>query len=445
MKRLLSDVFGLMDKGLVRPISPITTFPISNVESAFRTLQGGKIMGKIVIVPRPDDQVKAVPSKTPKNLLSADGTYIIIGGTGGLGRSMTKWMIEKGARHIVLISRNRKITGKVGELIEETKLQGAQVIVKPCDVSDKAQVEKLIKEDISHLPPVKGVIHAAMVLHDVLFEKMTHDQWEAVVKPKVAGAWNFHHALLSTPLSFFILLSSAAGAVGNRGQAAYAAANCFLNAFAQYRNRLGLPASSIDLTAVSDVGYLAENAERQAQVAENLGSETISEKEVLALIAAAITGRMKECNSHCITGLKINTESKDLFWVDDAKFRYLKAAADAEAASLSTSSTAAVSLSSALKATKDYKQATELVSEGLMTKVSAVLMFPREEMDASKPIVVYGLDSLVAIEIRNWITRELEASLQVLELLTSSSITALAETILKKSKLVSFEKEATSS
>lgn len=273
---------------------------------------------------------------------------------------------------------------------------------------------------------------------------MTHDQWEAVVKPKVAGAWNFHYALSSNPLSFFILLSSAAGVVGNRGQAAYAAANCFLNAFAQYRNRLGLPASSIDLTAVSDVGYLAENADRQAQVAENLGSETISEKEVLALIAAAITGCLKECNSHCITGLKINAESKDsLFWVDDAKFKYLKAAAEAEAASFSTSSSAAtVSLSSALKAAKNYKQATELVSDGLMTKVSAVLMFPREEMDASKPIVVYGLDSLVAIEIRNWITRELEASLQVLELLTSNSITALAETILKKSKLVSFEKEA---
>ena len=275
---------------------------------------------------------------------------------------------------------------------------------------------------------------------------MTHDQWDAVVKPKVAGAWNFHNALASHSLSFFVMLSSAAGAVGNRGQAAYAAANCFLNAFAQYRNRLGLPASSIDLTAVSNVGYLAENAERQAQVAENLGSETISENEVLALLAAAITGRMKACGNHSITGLKITPETKDtLFWVEDARFKHLKDAADAEAASLSTASTTSViSLSAALKATKEYKQAIDLVSEGLMTKVSAVLMFPREEMDAAKPIVAYGLDSLVAIEIRNWITRELEASLQVLELLTSSSITALAETILKKSKLVNLEEGARS-
>ncbi len=152
------------------------------------------------------------------------------------------------------------------------------MIVKPCDVASRKQVQKLVTEDLYHLPPIKGVIHAAMVLdvsdtlysrsqsssilQDVLFEKMTYAQWTSVVSPKVSGAWNFHHALQSNaiPLDFFVLLSSAAGAVGNRGQAAYSAANCFLNAFAQFRLSQGLPASSIDLTAVSDAGYLAEGS-----------------------------------------------------------------------------------------------------------------------------------------------------------------------------------------
>ncbi|PVH83915.1 putative polyketide synthase [Cadophora sp. DSE1049] len=439
MKRLLSDVFDLMGKGLVKPISPITIFPIANVESAFRTLQGGKIMGKIVIVPRADGQVRAVPSKTPNNLLQADATYLIIGGTGGLGRSMSRWMIEKGAGNIVLLSRSGKTDGKVGELIDEAATVGASIVVKQCDVSNMGSVEKLVSEDLSTLPPIRGLIHAAMVLDDVLFEKMQFNQWQSVIQAKVSGAWNFHRALSSNPLDFFIMLSSAAGAVGNRGQAAYSAANCFLNAFAQYRLAQGLPASSIDLTAVSDAGYLAEgSAERAAQVAENLGSETISEKEVLALIAAAVTGKMaRECNSHCITGLKIAPGSKDsLFWIDDAKFKYLKEAAEAEAAASSTSSpSASISLGAALKFASSKQQAVELVCEGLMTKVSAVLMVPREEMDPSKAIVVYGLDSLVAIEIRNWITRELEASLQVLELLTSGSFWALSEAVLGKSKL----------
>ncbi|EKD12633.1 beta-ketoacyl synthase domain-containing protein [Drepanopeziza brunnea f. sp. 'multigermtubi' MB_m1] len=450
MKRLLADVFDLMGKSLVKPISPITVFPMSTVELAFRALQGGKVMGKIVIVPNADCQVMAAPRKTPRNLLLADASYVIIGGTGGLGRSMSRWMIERGARHIILLSRSGKTDGKVGELITEAETVGANIVVKSCDVANREQVEKLVSEDLSSLPPIKGVIHAAMVLEDVLFEKMTHKQWTSVVSAKVDGAWNFHHALAAQHLSFFILLSSASGAIGNRGQAAYAAANCFQNAFAQHRISLGLPASSIDLTAVSDVGHLAEgSAKRAAQVAENLGSEAISENEVLALIAAAITGKMRqECASHCITGLRIPPEAKDaLFWVNDAKFAHLRCAAEAEAeaaasasasglsSSSSSSPITSISLGTALSVARSREEAVDLICEGLMTKVSAVLMVPREEMDASKAIVIYGLDSLVAIEIRNWITRELEASLQVLELLTSGSFWALAETVLGKSKL----------
>jgi acyl transferase domain-containing protein/NADPH:quinone reductase-like Zn-dependent oxidoreductase len=164
MKRLLLDVFDLMAKGLAKPIAPVTIFPMSNVESAFRTLQSGKIMGKIVLVPKPEDKVRAMPSKT-KSLLKTDATYLIIGGTGGLGRSISRWMIEKGARNIVLISRTGKTTGKVGELIEEATGSGAQVVVRPCDVTNKKQVEKLVTEITSSMPSIRGVIHAAMVLN----------------------------------------------------------------------------------------------------------------------------------------------------------------------------------------------------------------------------------------------------------------------------------------
>ena len=173
MRRLLSDVFDLMAKGLARPISPITIFPISDVEVAFRTLQSGKIMGKIVIVPRPDDQVKAVPAKT-KLLLQPDCTYIIIGGTGGLGRSMTRWMIGKGAKYIVLVSRTGSATGKVAELIEEARSLDVTVEVRPCDVSNKEQVEELINRGISGMPAVRGVIHAAMVLDVSIVQYEVH-------------------------------------------------------------------------------------------------------------------------------------------------------------------------------------------------------------------------------------------------------------------------------
>ena len=269
---------------------------------------------------------------------------------------------------------------------------------------------------------------------------MEYSQYTTVIESKVAGAWNFHNILesKSTPLDFFVTISSAAGAVGNRGQAAYSAANTFLNAFVQHRLTLNLPASSIDLTAVSDIGYLAENAGAAAEVSKNLGSDTICEAEVLALLGAAINGKLAAtCNNHTITGMRI-TPTAQPFWTPDAKFKHLRLAAEAEAAESSGSQAAVISFHAALKASKTIEEAQDVVCKGLLSKLPSVLMLEAEDMDVTRSLSNYALDSLVAIEVRNYITREFEANLQVLELLSSGSIEMLAKTICVKSKLVSF-------
>lgn len=267
---------------------------------------------------------------------------------------------------------------------------------------------------------------------------MTYDQYTTVVESKVQGAWNFHHALCNAPLEFFVAISSAAGAVGNRGQAAYAAANCFLNAFVQYRLSQGLPASSMDLTAVSDTGYLAEDAEKAAEVAKNLGGDTICEAEVLALLGAAIDGRMAaSCNNHTITGMRI-TPSAQSFWRTDAKFKHLREAADAAAAADASlgASSKVVSYNAAVKSAQSAAEAEQVVCDGLVYKLASVMMMEQDDLDVTRSLSYYPLDSLVAIEIRNFITREFEATLQVLELLSSGSIQTLAKAVCVKSKLV---------
>lgn len=304
-----------------------------------------------------------------------------------------------------------------------------------CDVADRQAVDRLIKVDMAGMPPIKGVVQAAMVLRDMLFEQMKHEDFEAVIRSKVPGTWNMHHALADSKLDFFIAFSSIAGIVGNRGQANYAAANAFLDAFVQYRLAQGLPATSIDLTAVSDVGYLADNSERLSSVTRNLGEETLNEAEVLALLGAAISGKMSSCKNHCITGLKI-APGADYFWMHDAKFAALKAVAAAQMANSSDSAAATSKpLIQQIEGAASREEATQRLCAALTTKLSAMLMLPEEDMDPLQPVTAYGLDSLVAIEVRNWITREVEANLQVLELLTSASLVALAGTILKKSKL----------
>lgn len=269
---------------------------------------------------------------------------------------------------------------------------------------------------------------------DVLFEKMTYDQYASVIASKVKGAWNFHHALSSanSPLDFFIVISSAAGAVGNRGQAAYASANTFLNGFAQYLLNHGINAASLDLTAVSDAGYLAEDAEKAAEVARNLGSDTICEAEVLALIQAAIQGKLASCNGHPITGMRI-TPTMRPFWSNDAKFVHLLRAAEAASAS-SSSANAPVSWSAAFKAAPTRAEAEQVVCRALVEKIAEVISMEAEDIDTSRALSHYPLDSLTAIEVRNFITRMFEANLQVLELLASGSIETLAKVVCAKSK-----------
>jgi acyl carrier protein len=157
----------------------------------------------------------------------------------------------------------------------------------------------------------------------------------------------------------------------------------------------------------------------------------------LALIGAAIEGRLASaCNNHTITGMRITNPSP--FWTPDAKFKHLRLAAEAEAAANGGGEGQSISFHAALKASKSAEEAQDAVCRGLLSKLPSVLMIEAEDLDVTKSLANYALDSLVAIEVRNYITREFEANLQVLELLSSGSIESLAKTITVKSKLVSF-------
>lgn len=172
MAATFADVMRLFASEAVKPIAPISVFGISQVETAFRLLQSGKTTGKLVVVPKAGEQVKAThpADAANKEIFRADASYLIIGGTGGLGRSMTKWMVGKGARNVVLVSRRARLEGQVQQLADDLKQSvGANVVVKACDVTDKDSVQSLITSCSSELPSIAGVIHAGMVLRVCCF------------------------------------------------------------------------------------------------------------------------------------------------------------------------------------------------------------------------------------------------------------------------------------
>ncbi|RFU78582.1 polyketide synthase [Trichoderma arundinaceum] len=440
MERTFASVMRLLENKTITPIGPITPVSIQDVEGALRKLQSGKTTGKLVVTHSGRSQVKATHPAPRSDMLEHDATYLIIGGTGGLGRSITRRMVRRGARHIILLSRSGKVTDELSMLMKESRKLGASLYVMPCDVADEKNVKALVDELQDDLPPIRGIIHAAMVLRDVLFEKMTFEDYEAVVRSKISGAWHFHNALINTPLQFFIVLSSVAGIVGNRGQAHYSAANTYLDALVLYRRRKGLAAASIDLAAVEGVGYLAENAAKMSQVMRNLSDNTVGEAEVLALIESAMTGKVDcFCQGQVITGMGFDNASSLPYYASDARFSHLRDALLATSADADTASGSEnLTICQQLRRCITVEEAQDMVTLGLRHKLGAILMLPEEVMAARQgntSITAFGLDSLNAIELRNWIGKELQAHLQVLELLTSGRVADLAALVLRKSRI----------
>lgn len=163
MGRVLNAVMKLMEAGTVQPIDPVTVMGISEIEKAMRLLQGGKTTGKLIIAHRAGEQIKATHPRVQTEILNRNGTYILLGGTGGLGRSMAKWMVQRGAGHVVLVSRSGT-NAKVGELIEQLGPLGSRISVNACDIADPDSMDKLVKECQATLPRIRGVIHGTMVL-----------------------------------------------------------------------------------------------------------------------------------------------------------------------------------------------------------------------------------------------------------------------------------------
>ncbi|KAF3057968.1 Lovastatin diketide synthase LovF [Daldinia childiae] len=432
MRDILRDVLECFSRGIFKPLKKMVTLRITELGRGLRMIQQGTLH-PIIISVQNNEKVMAMHYAS-RRFLNPDGTHVIVGGTGGLGRSTARWMVEHGARNILLLSRSGGNVGELRQLIDDTQ-DKASIVVKTCDIASEDNVYQIVKECTETLPPICGVIHAAMMLHDGLIEDMTHDSYVSAIRAKVKGTWNIHNALESTNtrLDYFVLLSSAAGIVGSRGQAAYAAANTFLDGFASCRVAQGLPGVSLDLTAVTDAGYISENSAREEEIIKNFGGQSISEAEVLGLLAVATSGK---CGTQCLTGLKLvpsNTNALP-YYAEDPRFAHLKAAAVAEIRAAGSDSRQVVSYRNAFRAAANNEEARQIAVQGVLQKLSEVLSVAHDDVDALRSMASYGLDSLTAIEVRNWITRELGATLEILELLTSANVTDLANLIVSRTR-----------
>lgn len=185
------------------------------------------------------------PDGDPLPGLDSRGTVLITGGTGGLGRTVARHLVQQhGVRHLLLLSRRGLRAPDAAGIITELAALGAEVVITACDAADRQQLAAVL-DAIPAGHPLTAVVHSAGVLDDATLSSLTADQVDRVLRPKVDAALNLHDLTAGTPLSAFVLFSSAAGLIGSAGQGAYAAANAFLDALARQRRAHGLPATSI--------------------------------------------------------------------------------------------------------------------------------------------------------------------------------------------------------
>ncbi|MFN3647968.1 MAG: SDR family NAD(P)-dependent oxidoreductase [Armatimonadota bacterium] len=226
--------------GQLQPL-PSRSFPLEDAESAFRFMEQARHIGKIVLV---------------QTAFRPEAEYLITGGLGALGLETARWMVRKGARHLTLVGRSAP-SAAARQVLEELNEAGAKVQVARADVSLPGDVDRVLS---SLRQPLAGIVHAAGVLDDGILVQQTPSRLASVMAPKVRGAWNLHRATLGRSLDFFVMYSSLASVVGSAGQAPYSAANAYLDALAWHRRTLGLPALSINWPAWAGSGMAGRAA-----------------------------------------------------------------------------------------------------------------------------------------------------------------------------------------
>ncbi|KAL3480474.1 putative polyketide synthase [Aspergillus californicus] len=420
--------------GKIAPIRPTKVFDAVDVVDAFRYLQTGAHIGKIVLKIPGSAVTSCLEAREIHVELKSDDVYLLIGGLGGLGRAITTWMWERGARNFIFLSRTAGVSDGDKAFLAELQGLGCTVSAVAGSVTDSTDVERALSQCAGRR--LAGVIQLSMLLRDQTFLDMTFAEWSAALAPKMQGTWNLHKALQHMQLDFLVLSGSNVSLTGNFGQANYAAANSFLEAFAGYRRRQGLSCSVMHLGPVEDIGMVSESP-NILQFAREHCVRLLGEREVMEALALAIR-QSPVCEGHphsphsSIMGLGYSKPTADpkvvVMWEKDARFGiYYGMETQGESR--------AVAYKDHFKALVERVEADhtlldepgfdrELTHElgNLMTKY----MPSAANMDEEQ-VVNMKVDSLMAIEIKSAIRRSARIDLTLGEINKAGTVRGLAQ------------------
>ncbi|HUZ32137.1 MAG TPA: SDR family NAD(P)-dependent oxidoreductase, partial [Xanthobacteraceae bacterium] len=358
---------------------------------AFELMQRSEHIGKIVVQPPP---LQTVPRADAAFRVDPEGTHVITGGFGGFGLEAAKWLVERGARHLVLIGRHGARTDEAKKVLAELAARQVSVHKAACDVADRRAITELLEEVNATMPPVVGILHAAMVLDDGLLANLDARRFRRVLAPKVQGAENLDLLTRGMALDYFVLFSSATTLMGNPGQGNYVAANAYMEALARRRRQNGLKALAIGWGPIIDVGVLANSERLRSRFQKLTGVRGMRARDALDLMAQALA--LPSAPSLAVMTI---SQTDGLFTAD--RLAVLKSPTYLHLAAKGQNEMGAATSALDLRAIAQAEGLDGLrrrLTDIIVTSLARVLRAREEEISRVRPLSDIGLDSLMALE-----------------------------------------------
>ncbi|RYP59382.1 hypothetical protein DL769_008567 [Monosporascus sp. CRB-8-3] len=445
--KLLSDVMTLYRAGKLDKAEPPVVFDIAEVVQALRRFSSRNRMGKIVLsLENMDTNIKIQPHRYTTHF-SSEKSYIMVGCLGGLGRTLARWMLQRGARKFAFLGRSGLDKPAARTLVQDLEAWGAKCAVVKGDVCNTEDVAAVITAAQGE---IGGIVQATMGLNESLFSSMPSEYWHTGIDPKVWGTWHLYNHLQSSGrlgnLDFFLMTSSVSGSVGTATESNYCAANYFLDNFARHLRSQGVPAVSVGLGMISEVGYLHENPEIEALLLRK-GIQAIDSDELLQIIDLALSYSSSMgihhahdtlAAAHLLTGLeasglkelrKNGFDGTNLAW-DDPRATLLANSLDGGPAThwVAQAGNLPVDVVKGLDAGRPLAEA---VLEHIARRFGNLILMKYEAVDVRKPLADYGMDSMLAAEFGTWFYQDFRVDVPMLVLLNkTSSLETLKDTSL---------------
>jgi acyl transferase domain-containing protein/NADPH:quinone reductase-like Zn-dependent oxidoreductase/SAM-dependent methyltransferase/acyl carrier protein len=416
---LFREIVAAMEQGELRPL-PYRVFPIHRVADAFRCMQQSRHIGKLVVSLA--QQEVAIRNGARNSVrFRGDASYLITGGLGGVGLALAEWMAANGARHLVLAGRRGAETAEATTKVHQLQAAGTNVLVARMDSADPVQVGQVFAEIQRAMPPLRGVFHGALVLDDGILLQQNRERLLRVLRPKMHGAWNLHCHTRGLSLDHFVLFSSFVSLVGNPGQSNYAAANAFLDALAYYRRSLGLPALTVNWGSLAQVGYMQRHADLGDRLARRGGYPLEIATALETLGRMLVTGWPQVGIAH-VDWQKWKAMAR-------APLSKLAAYAGKTRDELETGPVRGLpgDLSTMLVAERR-----QFVQSRLCSHVAHVLGTTDSRVEINKPMTLLGLDSLMAVDLRVRIERDLGVAVPVMNLMQTASVEELSNLVVEQ-------------